>query len=201
MLASITPLGERGRGTRWPVTFLWFLGGSAAAGLGLGGVLGLAGRALGLGGVAAGASLSLLVGATLLGVGLEVGLLGLRLPSPRRQVNEQWLDVYRGWVYGFGFGFQLGLGVVTVVTSSAVYAALAGALLVADPERSAIVVGTFAVVRALTLLAVARVRRPDQLLAVGRRLSRWDRWSRSLSLGVQLGTALTAAVIAVAWVS
>ena len=51
-------------------------------------------------------------------------LLPGRMPGPRRQVNERWLDEYRGWVYGLGFGAQLGLGVSTVVSSAATYVAI-----------------------------------------------------------------------------
>src|SRR6266508_308316 len=124
MLASITPLGERGRSTRWPVTFVSFVAGSVAAGLLLGGLLGLAGKAAGMARTAISVRHSILAAATVAGVGLESGAFGLKLPTPKRQVNEEWLDVYQGWVYGLGFGFQLGLGVATVVTSSAVYASL-----------------------------------------------------------------------------
>src|SRR6266545_1085229 len=100
MLASITPLGERGRGTRWPVTVLFFVAGSAAAGIALGGLVGLAGSAAGIARVGMGERVLILVAATLAGVAVESGAFGLKLPSPRRQVNEEWLDVYRGWVYG-----------------------------------------------------------------------------------------------------
>ena len=85
-------------------------------------------------------------------------------PGPRRQVNERWLDEYRGWVYGLGFGAQLGLGVTTVITSAATYVGAAGR----RPER---VAGArcghrrrcSALVRGLTPLAAARVRTPPQL--------------------------------------
>ena len=55
--------------------------------------------------------------------------LGRRLPTTRRQVNEDWMARYRGWVYGVAFGAQLSVGVATVVTSAAIYAAALGALL------------------------------------------------------------------------
>ena len=57
------------------------------------------------------------------------------VPGPRRQVDERWLDEYRGWVYGAGYGAQLGLGVTTVVSSAATYVALLAAFLTG--ERSA----------------------------------------------------------------
>ena len=46
---------------------------------------------------------------------LAVDLSNRTVPGPRRQVDERWLDRYRGWVYGVGYGSQLGLGIVTVV--------------------------------------------------------------------------------------
>ena len=63
---------------------------------------------------------------------------GRRLPGVRRQVDDDWLRRYRGWVYGAGFGFQLGIGVVTIVTTAAVYAtfalaALTGAVATGSP--------------------------------------------------------------------
>src|SRR5213080_2807837 len=109
MLTSITPLGERGRGSRWAATIVALALGSALAGA--------------AGGLAAGAA----------GVALDLGIGGDPLPGPRRQVNEQWLGAYRGWVYGIGFGLQLGLGVATIVSASAVYATFAAAALSAAP--------------------------------------------------------------------
>ena len=67
--------------------------------------------------------------AAVLLIALAVDLRPGAAPGPRRQVNERWLDEYRGWVYGAGFGAQLGIGVTTVVTSAATYAALLAALL------------------------------------------------------------------------
>ena len=45
MLASITPLGERGRGRHWGATVAAYLAGSVVGGGALGGLLGLAGAA------------------------------------------------------------------------------------------------------------------------------------------------------------
>ena len=56
---------------------------------------------------------------------VDVSPLRRRLPTTRRQVNEDWMGRYRGWVYGGAFGAQLGSGVATIVTSAAVYAAVA----------------------------------------------------------------------------
>jgi len=134
--------------------------------------------------------------AAIIGVALDLGAFGVKLPGPRRQVNEQWLDVYRGWVYGIGFGFQLGLGIVTIVGSSAIYVAFLAAFLTADP-RAAVVIGvTFATLRGSSVLLVARVRRPERLLLLGRRLSHLESAARSMGIVVQVATAV-ASVLAV----
>src|SRR5437588_11810832 len=104
MLASITPLGERGRQSRWAVTVSAFALGATGAAAALGAVLGAAGS------LAPGGEdwrLIAFAGAAL--VALSLDLAPLRVPGPNRQVNERWLDEYRGWVYGLGFGGQLGL--------------------------------------------------------------------------------------------
>jgi hypothetical protein len=171
MLASITPLGERGRRSTWSVTVSAFaLGATLSAAL-LGAALGA------LGGLVAEDALSSRARFVVLGVALATAvgleLLPGRMPGPRRQVNERWLDEYRGWVYGLGFGAQLGLGVTTVVSSAATYVAILAALLTADPGRGALVFGCYGAVRGLTPLLGARIRRPDQLLTMHARLERW----------------------------
>jgi hypothetical protein len=176
MLASITPLGERGRRSTWAVTVTAFLFGATWAGAGAGAALGTAGGAvLGAGagagdGVGASARLTVLAVALLVGITLE--LLPHRIPGPRRQVDERWLRQYRGWVYGLGFGAQLGLGVTTVVTSTATYVAILAALLVGGGGEGALVLGIYGALRGATPLAAAGVRRPDQLMALHAGLER-----------------------------
>ena len=91
-----------------------------------------------------------------------------RLPTMRRQVNEDWLREYRGWVYGVAFGGQLGVGVSTIVTTSLVYVTLLAAFLAGGAGSGAAIVGLFGAARGATLLAGARVRRPER--AGGRQL-------------------------------
>ena len=114
MLASITPLGERGRGQRWGVTVTAFVLGArrcrrrARCGARRAGRCGRPRRCRDVG-AAAGARRPARAGA-----GLDAAR---RVPGPRRQVDERWLDGFRGWVYGLGFGAQLGAGFITVVTA------------------------------------------------------------------------------------
>jgi hypothetical protein len=198
MLTSITPLGERSRGFRWGITVTAFAIGSTAAGAGLGALLGLLGGAV-AGSISTQAALAILAVALGLGVAADAGLAGVRLPTVRRQVNEGWLNAYRGWVYGLGFGVQLGLGVVTIVSTSAVYVTFLAALLSASAGAGAIIGGAFGLIRAATVLPAARVSEPSQLVALGDRLRRWGSRERPVGLAAQL--ALTGVAVAIALVA
>src|ERR1700748_1348549 len=128
MLASITPLGERGRRSRWWITVSAFLLSATAAAASAGALLGA------LGSLAAPTQAHVRLAVLLAGIGVAIVLDGLprAVPGPRRQVDERWLDEYRGWVYGAGYGAQLGLRVTTGVSSAATYVALLAAFLTAN---------------------------------------------------------------------
>ena len=172
MLGSITPLGERGRGSRWWLTVTAYLVGSTLGGVAFGWLLGLVGSSFASRTPVA-ARLAVLAVVVLAGLLLDLGPFGLRLPTVRRQVDEGWRAGYRGWVWGFGFGLQLGAGVATVVTTSTVYATWLAAGLSGGAVAGAVIGATFGVVRAAPVLSVAGVRRPDQLLHVDAILARW----------------------------
>ena len=182
MLTSISPLGERARGNRWPVTVTAYVVGSVLAGGAVGGVLGLLGEVL-LG------PLPLVAAGVCLAAALA-DLLGL-LPRGSRQVDEDWLVRYRGWVYGLAFGAQLGVGVVTIVTSAATYAALALCLLSGDVGAGLGIGATFGLVRALPILLLRKASTPESLRAVGARLEQ---------LAAIAGRATTAVLAAAALV-
>ena len=191
MLASITPLGERGRQSRWGVTVTAFLLGATVAGAAAGAALGRLG---GLAGLSSNARLAVLLvalaGATLL------DLLPRPVPGPRRQVDERWLDEYRGWVYGIGYGSQLGLAVSTVVSSAATYVAIIAAFLSASPGTGAVVLGCFGAVRGLTPLAASGVRSQRELLDFHRTLARWRGRARWGAVAAQAGALLIALAVA-----
>jgi hypothetical protein len=87
MLASINPLGERGRNQNYVITVTAYVVASTVGGAALGGALGFVGQPIAHPGVA-------LVGLTMLAVaGLlcDAGFFGWRVPGPRRQVDETWL--------------------------------------------------------------------------------------------------------------
>jgi hypothetical protein len=142
MLTSITPLGERGRGNRWWVTTAALVLGCALAGAGVAAIAGALGAVI-LSGVSVAWRLGLVGAALAVGVLLELDRRRRMLPTVRRQVNEDWMRAYRGWVYGLGFGIQLGTGVATVVTTSAVYATFIAAFASASIGAGALIGGVF----------------------------------------------------------
>jgi hypothetical protein len=194
MLGSITPLGERGRGSRWWLTVSAYLVGSLVGGAVAGGMLGWIGSGIDL---ARGSRLLTLGVATLVGVAFDLHVGGLRLPTVHRQVEEAWRTRYRGWVWGLAFGFQLAIGVVTVVTSSTVYLTWLVAVL-SGSVRGGMAIGvTFGLVRAAPILTVARVRMPAQLVGVDATLRRLAVPAQRLTLatgGTVAALALAGAV-------
>src|SRR3954463_16245240 len=110
MLASINPLGERARGTKFGRTFGWYLVGSVAGGALVGASFGLIGAGIRELSEPSSTAMAIAVASVCaVGLALDLGVAGVRVPSLHRQVNENWLSVYRGWIYGPGFGFHLGL--------------------------------------------------------------------------------------------
>lgn len=186
MLSSINPLGERARRQRFGVTVIWYLLGSALGGATLGTLAGWGGSLVPSGwwrGFA-------IVGVSVLGAGLD--LAGVTPISLRRQVNENWLVRYRGWVYGLGFGFQLGLGVVTIVTTASIYTFWAVSFLLGSPLLGAVLGAGFGLARAALIALVARAGEPQALRRVMRRLQgRLPLASRAV-VGAQLLMALAA---------
>jgi sulfite exporter TauE/SafE len=198
MLASINPLGERARNQRWGLTYAWYVLGSVAGGATVGGVAGVAGAGVHrLVQPAAGVIAALVVAACVAALAVDLHVGRLRAPTTRRQVNENWLGKYRGWVYGVGFGYQLGLGVVTVVTTASVYLTIVLAFLTGSGWSGVIVGGAFGLARALPLLAVIGVHAPGQLRQVMRRATDQDRIAQQATLAVVLLVAVVAAGVVV----
>ena len=198
MLASIHPLGERARDRSWGVTVSAYLAGSVAGGALVGAVLGLAGLALHeLAGVGPVLRAALAVVVCLAGLAFDLRVGGLRTPTVRRQVDDEWMFRYRSWVYGSGFGVQLGMGVVTIVTTASIYAAFALALLSASPAGGALVGLTFGLTRGAVILGTAGVDSPARLRQLHRRLQDWGPRSYRAAVAAQLVVAVvvTAGVI------
>jgi hypothetical protein len=193
MLASITPLGQRGKRWGWRLTAGSFSIAATASGAGLGAVLGAAGS-LTLSSLGAGPRLAALAAVAL--IALLLDLLSDPL-GPRRQVDEGWRYAYRGWVYGAGYGAQLGVGVATIVSSAATYLALVAAFLSGGLARGALIVGIYGAVRGIQPLATRGVTAPQELLELHGRLARRRASARRVvcaSLSVILAAALAGAL-------
>lgn len=193
MLASITPLGERGRGFSWRITAAAFSLGAVAAGTLAGAALGAAGTLVPGGAWRAPALLAVLAVA----LAFDATALRHRLPTSRRQVNEDWLHRYRGWVYGSAFGAQLGVGVATIVTSAAVYATAIGAALAGSAAAGALIGGAFGLTRAASLLPARTARDPAALARLHRAAAALEPQARCLVVGAEvLAAALLTGVLA-----
>lgn len=186
MLSSIHPLGERGRRNRFGTTAAAFTVGSTLGGSVVGALLGAVGVVLPL---SSGASQLMLLVAAVIALAFDVT--GRSLPSLRRQVNEDWLVAYRGWVYGLGFGFQLGTGVLTYVTAAAILLWLASMIAVNSFWSATLIGATFGLSRGLSILAARRVTTPDRLRDLFRRLHATAPMTRRI--GIALLSLLTAA--------
>ena len=169
MLSSITPLGERSRGSTWGVTVACFVLAAALAGAAVGWLAGLLGSAL-ISGASGDVRLAILAAAIAAGIALDLGVGGARLPTVRRQVNEDWLGAYRGWLYGSGFGLQLGAGAATIVTTSAVYLTFLAAFLSASGGTGLVIGATFGLLRGGAILLAAPVRTPERLFELNSRV-------------------------------
>ena len=168
MLSSITPLGQRGRGSSWVRTVVAFWIGALLAAVVVFGAVGVLGETSGL------TQLHWSVSIAVVAVAMILDLLRVKPVGPRRQVNEDWLPQYRDWVTGFGFGFQLGAGLTTIIPVWAVWSLFALAALSGLPI--AILIGlAFAAGRSIPLFAAGRVDRPERLAALMSRLAGLDR--------------------------
>ena len=198
MLASINPLGERGRGTTFGRTLTWYLIGSVAGGALVGAALGLLGSALYDLLEPSRTAIALAV-ATVCVAGLlfDLGLAGARVPTLHRQVNENWLATYRGWVYGLGFGFQLGLGFATVMTTAAIFVMFALEVLTGTVLGGVAVGIAFGLGRTLPLVFMYSVHEPTQLREMLRKAQSLARPAERLTR-VAIAALAVAGLIAVA---
>lgn len=187
MLASLTPYAEAARGSRWAVTAAAFSLGAVLAGAGTGAGWGLIGGLLPPGQwrlVAAGVVL-------LLALVIDATPLRRRLPLVRRQVNEDWMVTYRGWVYGIGFGAQLGCGLITLVACAAIYASFGIELLASRPLTGLVIGAAFGATKAASLLPAGRARDSRTLIRLHRRLLALE----SLSVSAVVAGELLAVLI------
>jgi len=114
----------------------------------------------------------------------------------KRQVNEEWLGAYRGWIYGVGFGAQLGMAVVTVVNTALIPMFMAAALLTGRPVDGLIIGAVFGLTRGLSVTLNAGVRDAVMLRDLHRRLDDLARTARLIGAAVAAALGVAAGVAA-----
>jgi len=196
MLTSITPLGERSRRRNWASTVTAYFIGSVAGGTILGTAAGGAGTLISAVWRPTDGTL-LTIGITVLAIVAlsELGVVTVPLIPRHRQVSENWLDEYRGWVIGAGFGFQLGIGLATVVTTAAVPAMVLLAALSFSWKSGLLIGATFGLVRALPILFARSIQAPAQLAALHRRYDAWAPGARRVAAAAAGVVAMGAVVL------
>ena len=122
MLSSIHPFGERSRNNSFAHTAFAHIIGSGLGGAALGvlaGVIGLVVTVV----ISPSQSVrtAVVLAATLVALFFEATRRERLLPGRSRQVDENWIQTYRGWVYGGGWGAELGFGISTIITTALVH--------------------------------------------------------------------------------
>lgn len=174
MLSTITPLTERGRGHRFGATASWFVGGAVLGGALLGGVAAVLASLVDGSGASATVRLAIGGGAALAAALLDARHLGPTLPHHRRQVNEEWLDEFRPWVYAAGFGLQIGTGLSTYIMTGAVYLVIVLAALSGAATTAALLGTAFGLLRGLAVLTGRGNIDPARLAVFHRRFADLD---------------------------
>ena len=193
MLSTITPMAERSRGRTWGVTAAWFLGGAVLGGATLGLVAAALAGLVGLLSLSTTAALVLAAVLAVVGVGLDMGLLGTEMPHHRRQVDEVWLDQYRSWVYGAGFGWQIGTGFATYIMTAAVYLTVGLAALTGRPVVAFGLCVLFGLTRGLAIFLGVRLTDPERLRVFHRRFEAAGPTVKWAVIGLQAAVAVVAA--------
>jgi hypothetical protein len=193
MLSQINPIAEAGRGRRYGRTATWFVAGATVGGACLGAVCTLGAEIVERAGLSVTAALAIVSVAAVVAAVVDSQLLGFGPPFLRRQVNEDWLNRYRPWVYAGGFGWQIGVGFTTYVMTAAVPLAVVCAVCSATPLFALAIGIAFGFARGLTVLLSAPLRTQSALYDFHRRFSARGEAFRRRVIFVQLAVAVVAA--------
>ena len=192
MLSTITPMAERSRGRNWYTTAAWFVVGAVLGGATLGLLAAALAALVGLLSLTTTVALVSAAVLAVVGVGLDMGLLGTEMPHHRRQVDEVWLDQYRSWVYGAGFGWQIGTGLATYIMTAAVYLTVGLAALTGRPLVAFGLCVLFGLTRGLAIFLGVRLTDPERLRVFHRRFEAAGPTVKWTVIGVQAAVAIVA---------
>jgi hypothetical protein len=192
MLSQLNPVGEASRGNRYGVSASWYVVGAVAGGATLGAAIAVLAALCAAIGPSATTALALGAAAATAGALVDTGVLGISPPFFLRQVNEDWLGRYRGWIYGAGFGWQVGAGVATYIMTAAVFVTVALGALSGGPLAAFGVGVLFGFARGLAVFLTARLRTMAALHTFHRRFDALAEPVRRGVIGVQLAVAVVA---------
>lgn len=199
MLTSINPLAERGRGHLYAVTAAWFMVGAVSGGLTLGAGAALLAAVIHAMGLSLAVRLSLVAVAAVLSALGDAGAFGVTFPILRRQVNERWLDQFRGWFYGVGFGWQIGVGFATYVMSAAVILTVVLGALSGSPVGALCLGILFGAVRGAGVLLSAGATTQTSLRQLLRRLDAIEEPVRLMVMSLEAAVACVAGLMVAGW--
>lgn len=183
MLSSIHPFGERSRNNSFWLTATAHIVGSVIGGMVLGLAAGLVGWATtfvvdGDSTLRAAAFALFAFAAT----AIEATGNERSLPTRLHQVDENWIQMYRGWVYGGGFGIELGFGLSTIITTALVHVTVAAMVLVGSVPAALLIGAIFGLMRGLPLVGARHVDSPEALRSLHRQLDATQHRSRQLGV-------------------
>jgi hypothetical protein len=193
MLSQITPMGEQARGFRFGFTAAWFVGGAVIGGAMLGGFMALLALAVSAVGLTATVAAGIAAVVAIAGAASDGHVFGFGPPFLKRQVNEDWLGLYRSWLYGLGFGWQIGTGITTYMMTTAVLVTVALGALTASPLVALGLGILFGFARGIAVLLGARITSPATLASFHRRFDALGPVVRRYVIAVQVVIALAAA--------
>ena len=171
MLSSIHPFGERSRSNSFSHTALAHIVGSTLGGAALGALAGLVGVAVDAVLTPSVSTRSAIVlVATVAALAIEATRRQRLLPTRSRQVNENWIQSYRGWVYGVGWGAELGFGISTIITTALVHLLVVTMIFAGSFSVAVLLGSTFGLVRGATILGAIGVDSPERLRLLHQRL-------------------------------
>lgn len=189
MLSAMTPMTERARGHRFSITAIWYLLGAVAGGVTVGAVLAAGAAGVSIFDLAPEIAAGVLAVIALVTAGSDLRI-GPALSIHRRQVNEDWFNAYRRWIYASGFGWQIGNGVTTYTTTACLYLIAGAALLLGDPVAAFGLGVAFGTIRGFAVLLGVPLTNLDAVRRLHSRLDRFAEPSRLLTGAVQLIIAL-----------
>ena len=180
MLSSIHPFGERSRNNTFRRTAAAHVIGSTLGGMVLGSIFGSVGWLIvQLVDVSSQMRNVVIAVAALAALLIEATSHERLLPTRSRQVNENWIQNYRGWVYGGGFGAELGFGISTIITTPLIYLLVISMLLVGSIGAGVTLGAVFGFMRGSTVLAARHIDSPEALRKFHQRLDEQRSRSRS----------------------